>query len=106
MPASFQRNLTPPSALISDGSLHVPLYAVSSMTLGQSYHLPPIGSSTARAIVATHDDTLGLNGLLVGPERFEAKLTLEDLAERSKRGGFVATASSGRLAGGSDASSA
>lgn len=99
MPASFQRNLTPPSALISDGSLHVPLYAVSSMTLGQSYHLPPIGSSTARAIVATHDDTLSLNGLLVGPERFETKLTLEDLAESSKRGGFVATASSGRLTG-------
>jgi hypothetical protein len=99
VPASFQRNLTPPSALISDGSVHVPLYAVSSMTLGQSYHLPPIGSSTARAIVATHDDTLGLNGLLVGPERFEAKLTLEDLAERSKRGGFVATATSGRLTG-------
>jgi hypothetical protein len=99
MPASFQRYPNPPSAVISDGLVSVPLYAVSSMTLGQSYHLPPIGSSTARAIVASHDDTLTLNGLLVGPERFAWKLALEDLAESSKRGGFVATRTAGRLTG-------
>jgi hypothetical protein len=99
MPASFQHDLTLPSAVVSDGLVSVPLYAVTSMTLGESYHLPPIGSSTARAIVASHDDTLSLNGLLVGPERFESKLLLEDLAESSKRGGFITTATSGRVTG-------
>jgi hypothetical protein len=96
---SFQRYLAVPSAIISDGLVTVPLYAVTSMTLGQTYHLPPVGSSTARAIVATHDDTLQLAGMLVGRERFAWKLALEDLAESSKRGGFIAARSSGRLTG-------
>jgi hypothetical protein len=99
MGGSFQDYLTVPSAIVSDGIVNVPLYAVTSMTLGEAYHLPPVGSSTARAIVATHDDTLSLNGLLVGRERFAWKLALEGLAESSKRGGFVATRSAGRLTG-------
>jgi hypothetical protein len=99
MSTSFQNYLAVPSAIVSDGIVSVPLYAVTSMTLGETYHLPPVGSSTARAIVATHDDTLSLSGLLVGPERFAWKLALESLAESSKRGGFVATRSSGRLTG-------
>jgi hypothetical protein len=99
MTGSFQNYLAVPSAIVSDGIVSVPLYAVTSMILGQAYHLPPVGSSTARAIVATHDDTLSLNGLLVGRERFAWKLALEGLAESSKRGGFVATRSSGRLTG-------
>jgi hypothetical protein len=99
MSGSFQNYLAVPSAIVSDGIVSVPLYAVTSMTLGEAYHLPSVGSSTARAMVATHDDTLSINGLLVGPERFAWKLALEGLAESSKRGGFVATRSSGRLTG-------
>ena len=90
MSASFQHYFAVPSAIISDGIVNVPLYAVTSLTLSSSYHLPPIGSSGERAIVDTHDDTLQLSGVFVGPERFAWKLALEDMAESSKRGGFVA----------------
>jgi len=99
MASSFQHYFAVPSAIVSDGIVNVPLYAVTSLTLSSSYHLPPIGSSRERAIVDTHDDTLQLSGVLVGPERFAWKLALEDMAESSKRGGFVATTSHGRLTG-------
>lgn len=101
MPESFQRYQAIPSAVIHDATLTtiVPLYAVNTMTLTESYHLPPVGSSTARAIVATHDDTLTLTGLLVGPERFAQKFTLERLAESSKRGGFLGAGGNGTLTG-------
>jgi hypothetical protein len=75
-----------PSAIISDGLIPVPLWAVTAMTLTESFPLPPIGSTAARALVSGHDDTLSLTGLLVGPERFGWKLALETLAESSRRG--------------------
>jgi hypothetical protein len=84
--ASFQNHLAIPSAVIANGPVAVPLFAVSTLSLSETYHLPPIGSSTAKAIVATHDDTVSLNGVLVGPERFAWKLALEALADSSKRG--------------------
>jgi phage protein U len=99
MTESFQHYLRVPSAILSDGLVTVPLYAVSSIGLSESYHLPPVGSSTARAIVATHDDSVTLSGVLVGPERFAWKLALEDMAESSKRGGLLATATRGRVGG-------
>lgn len=99
MSASFQRYLAIPSALISDGIVTVPLYAVTTMTLSEAYTLPKVGSSTARAIVATHDDTLQLSGVLAGPERFAWKVALENLAESSKRGGFIASRSGGSVTG-------
>ena len=63
---SYMKHLAVPSAVISDGVLLVPLWAVTTIGLSESYKLPPIGSSTAKAIVATHDDTLSLSGVLVG----------------------------------------
>ena len=99
MSASFQKYVAVPSAVISDGVVTVPLWAVTAMSLSQSYHLPPIGSSGAKAIVATHDDTITLNGLLVGGERFAWKLALETMAETSKRGGALGALSGGSISG-------
>jgi hypothetical protein len=92
-------NAAVPSAIISDGLATVPLYAVTAMTLNESYHLPPIGSSGAKAVVATHDDTVSLSGLLVGSERFLLKLALEALADASKRGSALAAATGGQVSG-------
>jgi phage protein U len=96
---SYQRYLTVPSAIISDGILPIPLWAVTSMTLSETYHLPPIGSSGAKAIVATHDDTITLSGVLVGAERFAWKFALETLAETAKRGGALEAFTGGAVSG-------
>ena len=92
--------LTIPGAILSDGGLlTIPIYAVTAMTLSESYHLPPLGTSGSKAIVATHDDTVSLSGLLVGYERYAWKLALETLAEASRRGSALETYSGGRLSG-------
>lgn len=96
---SYQNYATVPSAIVSDGILTIPLWAVTAMTLSATYHLPPIGSSGAKAIVATHDDTITLNGVLVGVERFAWKFGLETLAETSKRGSALATFTGGKVGG-------
>ncbi|MBZ4422788.1 hypothetical protein [Myxococcus sp. RHSTA-1-4] len=89
----------PPSAILSDGLVTLPLYAVSTVTLSQSYHLPPLASSGLRTAVGTHDDTLSLSGLLVGPERFRQKFELELLAESSRRGSVVEGLTGGAAGG-------
>jgi hypothetical protein len=91
--------LTKPSALISDGIVTIPLYAVTTMSLNETYHLPAIGSSGMRAIISTHDDTISLSGVLVGPERYAWKMSLEQLAEASKRGSALARFTGGRFSG-------
>lgn len=96
---SFQQYDVMPSAIISDGIVIVPLWGVTAMSLSQTYHLPPIGSKGARAVVATHDDTITLTGMLVGVERFAWKLALETLAETSKRGGALAAFTGGKFSG-------
>lgn len=97
---SFQNYETIPSAIISDGGLNtIPLWAVSSLNLTQTYHLPPIGSSGARAIASTHDDRVMLNGILVGPERYTWKLLLERVAEASKRGPALGALTGGGVGG-------
>lgn len=83
---SFIHQDAPPSAILSDGLVTIPLYAVSTVTLNESYHLPPLASSGLRTAVGTHDDSLSLSGLLVGEDRFRQKLALELLAESSRRG--------------------
>jgi hypothetical protein len=83
---SFQKMDVVPSAVLSDGVLVVPLWAVTQISLTESYHLPPIGSSGQRTAVATHDDVITLAGVLVGPLRFSWKFLLETMAEASKRG--------------------
>jgi phage protein U len=97
--ASFQNEAGRPSAIVSDGLLTVPIYGVTSLTLSESYHLPPIGSAGAKAIVSTHEDTVSLSGILVGPDRFRRKLDLESLADVAKRGSALALASQGRVTG-------
>jgi phage protein U len=88
-----------PSAILSDGLVTIPLYAVSSISLSESYHLPAIGSSSVRAQVATHDDTVSMSGLLLGPERYAQKFALETLAESSKRGTALEGLTQGAVAG-------
>ena len=88
-----------PSAVISDGILTVPLWAVTTIGLTETYQLPPIGSTSARAVVATHDDAMTLSGVLVGEERYRWKLLLETLAESSKRGSALAAMTNGQLSG-------
>ena len=96
---SYQKYLSVPSAIISDGLLPIPIWAVTSMTLNEKYHLPPIGSSGAKAIVSTHDDTISMSGILVGTERFAWKFALETLAETSKRGGALESWTGGAVSG-------
>lgn len=83
-----QGGLTPviPSAIVSDGIVPIPIYAVTQMTLNESYQFPPIGSTGAKAILQTHDDSVTIKGSLVGDLRFTWKVALELLAESSKRG--------------------
>jgi hypothetical protein len=97
---SFQNYGTIPSAIISDGGLNtIPLWAVTTLSLNQAYHLPPIGSAGAKAIVSTHDDTISLSGILVGAERYTWKLLLERLAEASKRGTALSAYTGGKVGG-------
>ena len=98
-PRSFSEYDAIPSAILSDGILTVPLWAVTSMSLGASYHLPPIGSSGAKSIVSTHDDVISLSGVLVGGERYTWKMMLETLADVSKRGSAIAAISGGAVSG-------
>ena len=89
--------LAPVPAIVTP--LFVPLFAVTSMTLSESYHLPPIGSSQERMIVAAHDDTISLSALLVGPQRFTFKFMLETMADLSKRGTAIERIIRGRVSG-------
>jgi|SRR5690349_7371663 len=99
MPSSFQKYAKMPSAIISDGVIPIPIWAVTQMTLSESYHLPAIGSTGAKAIVSTHDDTVSLSGILVGPERYTWKLALETMAESSKRGSALSAMTGGAVGG-------
>lgn len=99
MPDSFQNYVNVPSAILSDGVTPVPIWAVSQMTLSESYHLPPIGNTGSKAIVSVHDDTISLTGVLVGDERFTWKLALETMAESSKRGSALAAMTGGQVGG-------
>jgi hypothetical protein len=99
MSESFLSYTSIPSAIVSDGAVIVPLWSVTAISLNETYHLPPIGSSGAKAIVATHDDTISLSGVLVGPERFTWKLALETLADVSRRGGTIGALTGGAVSG-------
>jgi len=82
-----------PSAVLSDGLIVVPLWAVTSIALSETYQLPPVGSAGLRAVASVHDDTISVSASLVGPDRFAWKLALEQLAEASKRGSPLAAES-------------
>lgn len=88
-----------PSAILADGPLIVPLFAVTSLSLAESYHLPPIGSDERRVLVETHDDTITLSAALIGPQRHLSKFVLETLAEQSMRGSMLDQLTSGQVGG-------
>jgi phage protein U len=96
---SFQKTVLPSAVLADLPLFFVPLFAVTSISLSESYHLPPIGSSQERMIVAAHDDTISLSGLLVGPERFTFKFMLETMADLSKRGTAIERITRGAVSG-------
>lgn len=88
-----------PSAVLADGVLFIPLWAVSSLSVAESYHRPPLGSSFARQLVDTHDDTLTMSAALVGADRFLWKEYLEIVAESSLRGSMLEKMSGGKAGG-------
>jgi hypothetical protein len=99
MTKSFQQYGTMPSAIVSDGILTIPLWAVTTMTLTESYHLPPIGATGSKSVIGSHDDSITLAGVLVGAERYAWKLALETLAESSRRGSALASFTGGAVGG-------
>lgn len=99
MSASFVNYDVIPSAVLGDGVVFAPLWAVTAMSLSATYHLPPIGSTGAKAVLGTHDDTLSLTAVLPGPERYAWKLALETLAESSRKGSPLAAMTGGAAGG-------
>lgn len=83
---SFEPDLHTPSAILSDGIVPVPLWAVTQLSIESSYFVPQIGGSRRRVAVVTHDDTLSFTAALLGPSRFAWKVALENLAESSRQG--------------------
>lgn len=88
-----------PSAIVGEVFVPIPLWAVTMMTLSESYHLPPLTSSHARQLVDTHDDTISLSASLIGPDRFLFKEGLEFVAEQSMRGSMLESVSGGAAGG-------
>lgn len=88
-----------PSAILTDGLLPVPLFVVTRMVLSERYSLPPIGTTGFRAAVDNSEDTVSLSALLVGPQRFAWKQSLELLADFSRRGGALARWTKGGVGG-------
>lgn len=88
-----------PSAILTDLLLPIPLFVVTRMTLSESYSLPPIGSKGFRAAVDNSEDTVTLNALLIGPQRFAWKAGLELLADVSRRGGALGRWTKGATGG-------
>jgi hypothetical protein len=97
--SSYESYLHTPSAVLSDGIVLVPLWAVTQLHIEESYSLPQIGGTSRKAAVASHDDTLTLTAVLLGQERYTWKLSLENLAEASRRGTALSTFTSGAVGG-------
>jgi phage protein U len=61
----------------------VPLFAVNSMTLDESFKLPTIGKGDKSQWLGKVGYTVSIQGVLVGPERFFYKAALEAMADLS-----------------------
>src|SRR5262245_29893934 len=96
---SFQETVLPSVVLADPPVLFVPLFAVTAISLAETYFLPPLGTSRQRMVVPAHDDTITLSALLIGPQRFLWKLMLETMADLSKRGGIMESLTGGSLSG-------
>ncbi|RUN74788.1 hypothetical protein EJC47_19730 [Sphingomonas sp. TF3] len=91
MPRKSYINYGVPSAILLAVPVIVPLFAVTTLSLNQSFHLPPIGAGGDRVLVDTHDDTISLSGVLPGWERYLWKEALETLAEQALGGSALST---------------
>ncbi len=96
---SFQSTVMPSAVLADPPAFFVPLFAVTAMTLSETYFLPPLGVSRQRMVVPAHDDTITLAALLIGPDRFTWKQFLEIMADVSKRGGALESLTGGAVSG-------
>jgi hypothetical protein len=96
---SFQSTVLPSAVLADPPAFFVPLFAVTAMSLAQTYFLPPLGVSKQRMVLPAHDDTITLSALLIGPERFMLKQSLEIMADISKRGGALESLTRGFVGG-------
>ncbi|MFJ8675623.1 hypothetical protein [Streptomyces sp. NPDC093589] len=88
-----------PAAIITDGLLAVPLFAVQRLTVTERYTLPPIGTPSFRAAVGNANETASLSALLIGPQRHAWKQGLELMANFAKRGGALGRFTGGKSAG-------
>lgn len=95
----FEPYLHTPSAVLSDGVVAVPLWAVTQLSIESSYFVPQIGGTRKRVAVVSHDDTIGFSAVLLGPLRFTWKLALENLAESSRQGTALSRVTDGAQSG-------
>jgi phage protein U len=61
----------------------VPLYAVTNMTLQESFQIPEIGKGDKSQWLGKVGYSVSIQGMLVGPERFRYKVALETMADLS-----------------------
>jgi hypothetical protein len=88
-----------PSAVLIDLPLAVPFFAVSRMSLSESYALPPVGAGAFRVATSASTDTVSLTALLVGPQRLLWKKDLELVAASSRTGGSLGALTGGKVSG-------
>jgi hypothetical protein len=84
--SSFAPYLHTPSAVLFDGFIPVPLWAVTQLSVASTYSVPAIGGTSRRVALPAHDDTIALSAVLIGPLRLEWKTALENIAEASRFG--------------------
>jgi len=95
----FEPYLHTPSAVLSDGIVPVPLWAVTQLSIDSAYFVPQVGGTRRRVAVVSHDDSLSLSAVLLGPLRFTWKVALENLAESSRQGTALSRATGGTQSG-------
>ena len=88
-----------PSAVLVDLPLAIPLFAVSRMTVTESFPLPPVGASAFRTAASPSGESVSLSALLVGPQRLLWKKDLELIAASSRSGGSLGAWTSGYVNG-------
>lgn len=99
MSSSYQDYLQVPSAVLFDGAVPVPLWAVTQLTIESTYAVPQIGTTSRRVALPSHDDTLAITAVLLGPLRFAWKLALENIAEASRHGTILSRTFHGAVGG-------
>ena len=89
MTSDYEEVLQTPSVVLFDGIIPIPLWAVTQMSIESTYALPQIGSTSRRVALPSHDDTLSITAVLLGPRRYAWKLALENAAEASRLGNIL-----------------